>query len=26
MHATFWLEKLKGGYHLEDLSVDGEYY
>jgi len=22
MHTVFWLENLKGRYHLEDLGVD----
>jgi hypothetical protein len=23
MHTKFWSDNLKGGYHLEDLVVDG---
>jgi hypothetical protein len=26
MHTIFWLENLKGRYHLEDLGIDGRYY
>jgi hypothetical protein len=23
MHKEFWLETLKGGYHVRNLSIDG---